>query len=209
MADIDPFEKYAEEYEQWFERHPWVYKSELAAVQALIPLKGEGVEIGVGTGRFAAPLGIKTGVEPSAKMAAVARQRGIKVVDARAESLPFNDAFFDYAVIITTICFLDDVPAALKEVFRILKPSGSLIIGFVDKDSVLGRQYQEKKDKSKFYRSARFYSPGEVTSMAQEAGFKRFQYVQTLFGDIREMDRIDPLKEGVGHGSFVVIKAVK
>jgi SAM-dependent methyltransferase len=209
MPNTEPFEKYAEEYEAWFEKNPWAYNSEVEALRTQLPASGLGVEIGVGSGRFAGPLGIKVGVDPSASMRALAERRGIRGMDAKAEKLPFEDASFDYVLMVTTICFLDDVLAAFREVIRILKPEGVFVIGFVDKDSVLGRQYQEKKDKSKFYRSARFYSPGEVTSMAREAGFKRFSYVQTLFGSIREMDRTDSLKEGVGHGSFVVIKAGK
>ena len=39
------------------------------------------VEIGVGTGRFAFPLGIRSGLEPLAKMATIARDRGISVVE--------------------------------------------------------------------------------------------------------------------------------
>ena len=209
MPDTDPFETYAGDYEAWFERNPWAYQSELSAIRSQLPTNGLGVEIGVGSGRFAGPLGIKVGVDPSASMRTLAEKRGINVIDAKAEKLPFKDASFDHALMVTTVCFLDDVPAAFREVIRILKPDGILVIGFIDKDSVLGRQYQEKKDKSRFYRLAKFYSPGEVTSMAQEAGFKRFQYVQTLFWNIRQMDRVDPLKEGFGHGSFVVIKAEK
>ena len=209
MPNTEPFEKYAEEYEAWFEKNPWAYKSELEALRTQLPASGLGVEIGVGSGRFAEPLGIKVGVDPSASMRVLAKKRGIRVMDAKAEKLPFEDASFDYVLMVTTICFLEDVLVAFREAIRILKPEGVFVIGFVDKDSVLGRQYQEKKDKSKFYRSARFYSPGEVTSIARKAGFNRFQYVQTLFGNIREMDRTDPVKEGVGHGSFVVIKAGK
>lgn len=209
MPNTEPFEKHAEEYEAWFEKNPWAYKSELEALRTQVPASGLGVEIGVGSGRFAGPLGIKVGVDPSARMRALAKRRGIRVMDAKAEKLPFEDASFDHVLMVTTICFLDDVLAAFREVIRILKPEGVFVIGFVDKDSVLGRQYQEKKDKSKFYRSARFYSPGEVTSMVRKAGFNRFQYVQTLFGNIRVMDRIDPVKDGIGHGSFVVIKAEK
>ncbi|NTU49395.1 MAG: class I SAM-dependent methyltransferase [Desulfobulbaceae bacterium] len=209
MPNTEPFEKYAQEYESWFEKNPWAYDSEVEALRTQVPASGLGIEIGVGSGRFAEPLGIKVGVDPSARMRVLAKKRGIRVVDAKAEKLPFEDASFDHVLMVTTICFLDDVLAAFREVMRILKPEGVFVIGFVDKDSALGRQYQEKKDKSKFYRSARFYSPDEVTSMARQAGFNRFQYVQTLFGNIREMDRTDPVKEGVGHGSFVVIKAGK
>lgn len=209
MPHIDPFEEYVGEYESWFDRHLWMYQSELAAIKAQLPEKGEGIEIGVGTGRFAGPLGIRIGVDPSEKMRALAEKRGIRVMDASAEALPFPDGFFDHALMVTTICFLEDVPVALAEAFRILRTAGVLVIGFVDKESALGREYQARKATSKFYRSAYFYSVHEIVRMAEGVGFRCFNCVQTLFGDIREMDRIDPVKEGFGLGSFVVIKMEK
>jgi hypothetical protein len=48
-------------------------------VRSLLPAGGYGVEIGVGTGRFAVSLGIAVGVEPSPAMAELARRRGIEV----------------------------------------------------------------------------------------------------------------------------------
>ncbi len=209
MPNTEPFEKYAEDYEAWFERNPWAYQSELSAIRSQLPTNGLGVEIGVGSGRFAGPLGIKVGVDPSASMRTLAEKRGINALDAQAENLPVEDCSFDHALMITTICFLDDVPAAFREVFRILRPEGAMILGFVDRDSSLGAEYQKKKAASRFYASGRFYSADEVIRMAQDAGFRRFHCVQTLFGDIQQMDRIDPVKEGQGHGSFVVIKAEK
>jgi hypothetical protein len=88
MPKISPFEKYAEQYEDWFEKNRWVYEAELRAVKAMLPPGGHGVEIGVGTGRFAEPLGIKIGVEPSKRMREIAQKRGIKVLDGVAEKLP-------------------------------------------------------------------------------------------------------------------------
>ena len=38
----------------------------------------------------------------------------------------------------------------------ILKPEGRLIIGMIDRDNPLGRAYEARKEKSKFYRQARF-----------------------------------------------------
>jgi hypothetical protein len=61
-------------------RNEPTYRSELAAIKAFIPKKGRGLEIGVGTWRFAEPLGIKEGVEPAKAMAAIARERGIKSI---------------------------------------------------------------------------------------------------------------------------------
>lgn len=56
---IKPFE---EHYDRWFEEYRYAYLSELEAVKYLIP-EGKGIEVGVDSGRFAEPLGIKLGVE--------------------------------------------------------------------------------------------------------------------------------------------------
>jgi phosphoglycolate phosphatase-like HAD superfamily hydrolase len=57
MAKSAPFETHSEPYDEWYERYQAAYLSELLAVRALLPWKGQGLEVGVGTGRFAAPLG--------------------------------------------------------------------------------------------------------------------------------------------------------
>ena len=46
------------------------------------------IEIGVGTGRFAAPLGIKVGVDPSMTMLTYAAKRGVLGLQGTAEALP-------------------------------------------------------------------------------------------------------------------------
>ena len=76
MPGVDAFEKNVRLYEEWFDDHPFAYLSELHAVQKLLPTNGSGIEIGMGTGRFAAPLGIKQGIEPSRSMAEIGRKKG-------------------------------------------------------------------------------------------------------------------------------------
>ena len=61
MTKIELFERYVLEYENWFKKKHFVYDSELHMVKTLLPKNGKGIEIGVGTGRFAAPSGIKAG----------------------------------------------------------------------------------------------------------------------------------------------------
>ena len=117
------FEEASVEYDEWFETHKWVYRSEVEAVKKLIPKTGEGIEIGVGTGRFSIPFGIKVGVEPARAMAEIARKRGIRVYEAKAEHLPFQDNSFDFALMVTTLCFLEEPFQALREIKRILKPA--------------------------------------------------------------------------------------
>src|SRR5579884_2902945 len=126
MLGIDAFERYASEYDAWFERNQPAYEAELRAVRAMLPPSGVGLEIGVGTGRFAATLGIRSGLDPSPAMAAIARRRGVEVTIGKAELLPFAGEEFDYALMVTTICFVDDVGSAFREAARVLKPGGSL-----------------------------------------------------------------------------------
>ena len=206
---VQPFEKYADQYENWFEKNHWVYKSELQAVREQLPKQGKGLEIGVGSGRFAVPLGINFGVDPSPKMGELAKARGIKVVDAGGEDLPFNDSQFDFALMVTTICFLDDIEKAFRETYRILKPNGHLIIGFIDKNSPVGRTYQKHKDESEFYKIATFYSVDEVVLYLKNTGFGHFAFNQTIFRDLKEIKDIEPIRSGYGDGSFVVINARK
>ncbi|RLG18640.1 SAM-dependent methyltransferase [Candidatus Micrarchaeota archaeon] len=209
MARIEPFEKYPSRYEDWFNRNKFVYETELQAIRKLLPKNGKGIEIGVGSGRFAAPLGVKLGVEPSRKMREFAQKRGIEVVDGVAEKLPFEGNIFDFVLMVTTICFVDDIDASFREAYRVLLPGGSLIIGFIDKNSNLGKIYQEHKAKSVFYKIATFYSITEVVSYLKKAGFKDFEFVQTIFHNLTEIKSIEPVKKGYGEGSFVVVKAIK
>ncbi len=59
-------------------------------------------------------------------MAELARQRGIEVFEGMAETLPFADCSFDFAVMVTVVCFLNNVAQAFREACRILNPTGHL-----------------------------------------------------------------------------------
>jgi SAM-dependent methyltransferase len=208
MPGINSFSENVERYEAWFLDNPFAYVSELHAIRELLP-KGNGVEIGVGTGRFAAPLGITKGIEPSRPMAEHARKRGIEVAAGVAEQLPYHDAEFDHVLMVTTICFLDDMELAFREVHRVLKPAGLFVIGFVDRESQLGREYIARKDQSAFYRDATFYSVPQIITALEVTGFENFEFRQTLFRPLEELVEVEPVREGHGSGSFVVVRAMK
>ena len=209
MAKTKPFEEYTEKYEDWFEDNKYVYQSEVNAVKEILPEFKNAVEIGVGSGKFALPLNIKLGIEPSTKMRKIARSRGIDVIDAAAEDLPFEDISFDLVLMVTTLCFLDDAKKAFSEVYRILKPDGYFINGFVDKNSRVGKIYLKHKHKSIFYNIASFYSTEEVMYLLKEAGFRNFKFRQTIFNTLDKVVDVEPIKEGYGEGSFITVRAQK
>jgi len=207
MAKIESFEKYSKEYDEWFTKNQDIYLAEFNAMKSLFSSDKFGIEIGVGSGRFALPLGIKIGVEPSKKMAEISRKKGIQVYEAVAEQLPFNDKKFDFVLMVTTICFVDDLAKSFQEAYRILKNDGFIVVGFVDKESELGKQYQLKREASKFYRNATFYSVKETIALLREASFTDVVIKQTVFPG--QTDKINLVEDGYGKGSFVIIKAIK
>lgn len=203
----DPFDQHASHYEAWFRRNRNAYEAEVRAVRALMPSAGRTLEIGVGTGRFASPLGIRFGVDPSLAMVRFARERGVEVVIGVGEALPFPDSSFDLALMVTTVCFLDDIHLAFLEARRVLRPKGSIIVGLVDKKSPLGRVYLERKEESEFYRVAEFYSVAEIVASLSGVGFQGFRFRQTLLGPLAETPRSESVKRGYGRGSFAVVRA--
>lgn len=206
---IEVFETSAREYDAWFDQHRPSYESELRALKTLAGPHGRGLELGVGTGRFAAPLGIAVGIEPARAMAAIARERGIQVVAAVAEALPFPRDCFDLVAIITALCFFRDPFQALTEATRVLSPSGQILIGMIDKDSPLGRLYEANRQQSIFYRDARFYGVREVLAWLKRLGYRDAKLCQTIFKGLSEIDEPEPVQEGFGAGGFVVISARK
>lgn len=207
IASSQVYNQFANEYDNWFEKHPNLYQSELLAMKQAVPKNKTGIEIGVGTGRFAIPLNIKFGVEPSESMAQFAKRRGVEIINAIAEDLPIENRSFDFTTMVTTICFLNDIPKAFADVHRILKPEGEFIIGLIDRNSKLGKKYERQKTTNKFYRNAHFHSTAEIKEFLSQAGFQNFTYWQTLIsanGNIVEQPQ-----PGYGKGSFVVIKGIK
>ncbi len=61
---IEHFDRTWNDYDQWFNEHQALYETELAALRLAVPT-GAGLEIGVGTGRFAAPLRVRYGLDPA------------------------------------------------------------------------------------------------------------------------------------------------
>ncbi len=201
------FDRYYKKYDAWYDRNKFAYLSELKALKKVIPKNGEGLEIGVGTARFAAPLGIQFGIDPSRKMLKIARQRGISVCLGRGEQLPFKGSSFDYVAIIITLCFVKEPRKVIDEAKRVLKKRGKIIIGIVNKNSFLGRFYRRKK--SVFYKKANFFSVKEIANLLKKTGFDKITYYQTLFKSPHSLRSIEKPLRGFNKGGFVVISGRK
>jgi SAM-dependent methyltransferase len=209
MPKTEPFDNYSNEYDDWFITNKYAFQSELNAIKKALPNNRDVVEVGIGSGIFAAPLGIKEGVDPSEAMREKAKKRGVRVMDAVAENLPFADKSKDVVLMVTTICFVDDIYKSFQEVYRVLKDDGYFIIGFVDKNSQIGKFYLKHKDESIFYKDATFYRTEELFEILKDTGFEIENIYQTVFGDLDEINKVQKVLTGHGQGGFVVIKAQK
>lgn len=202
----DSFQNLTKEYDVWFDQNPNLYATEVEAVKQFVPENVSSVEIGVGTGRFSAALGIPEGVEPCAEMAEVARQRGIQVYEGCAEKLPLKTGAYDVAVMVTVDCFLSDIKAAFCEIARVLKENGAVVVAFLNRETELGQMYEQMKASNPFYKDAHFHSADEIKNFLQEAGFTISGEVQTVFSLEDEKQEV---KKGSGEGVFTVVKATK
>ncbi|MEA3404975.1 MAG: class I SAM-dependent methyltransferase [Pseudomonadota bacterium] len=207
MPNTQGYESHANEYEQWFEENPEIFQAEIDGIKQLLP-SGKGIEIGAGSGLFNAPLSIDTGVEPAKAMREIAKNRGLNFLEGVAESLPVKDQSYDFAIFITSTCFLDNPVVAYQEAARVIKANGSIIIAFLNKNSELGQSYEEHKHESPFYCDATFYGYKEITAMLEQAGFANMQSVQTVLNESTS-HQITDILPGHDLGAFVVVRADK
>lgn len=166
------FEQFAEEYDAWYEKHGFLYRSELDLVQRFLPSDTSRIiELGVGSGRFAVPLAIPSGMDPSLALARMAYKRGISVFRGQVEFLPIRQSSCQAVLLMFVICFLADPSVALQEIHRILVPGGFLVIGFIRRDEKSGIKENHNDTKGKFLSHARFYSYKEIAQLLKSSGF--------------------------------------
>ena len=206
------FEELADRYDAWYEsaHGRLLFDLELACLRPLMPPgPGPRLEVGVGSGRFAAALGLEIGLDAAAAPLRLAAGRVVAVVQGAGEHLPFGDRTFGAVVLVVTLCFADDPAALLGEARRVLAPSGRLVAGVVPLDSAWGRRYEAQgRAGHPFYRGARFLTLAEHRRMLADAGFTITGACSTLTqdpsDDLVEQDPQDGVVAGAG---FVALQA--
>jgi ubiquinone/menaquinone biosynthesis C-methylase UbiE len=126
----------------WVEApHPGITRARLREI--LAPQAGERLlEVGPGTGYYAVPAAewiapgrldvLDVQQEMLDHTMRVAAERGVdNIVPTRgdARELPYEDGTFDAAYLITVLGEIPDQEAALRELRRVLKPEGRLVVG--------------------------------------------------------------------------------
>lgn len=188
-----------QEYDEWYESHTAIYQSQIKALKNIV-FPGQGIEIGVGTGRPASPLSVQYGLDPSFNMLKLARQRNIKVVQGYGENLPFKNETFNFVTIVYTIELVDDSLYCLREAVGTLKKRGALILGILDRNSSRGKFYEQKKNRSKYYKFFHFFSPGEVFQIFKDVAVEFEAAIQTLFKAFPEIQSIEEPRKGYDQG---------
>jgi SAM-dependent methyltransferase len=161
----------AEEERMW-----WYRALHARLVDALRPTTGRILDAGCGTGGFLAALGsqrpdlTRVGLEWDPTAAHRARSKS-KAALARGSvnATPFADASFDAAVSADVLCHAAvDPPAALKELHRILRPGGSLILNLPAYTWLLSAHDRR-------VHNARRFTAHSAAALLRQAGFNHIR----------------------------------
>ena len=185
------------------------------------------LDVGCGDGAFALELtkrgAIVTGLDASAAMIDAAKARAkrhnadISFQVATAEHLPFLAEQFDAVTAITILCFVEDAAPVFREIVRVLRPGGRLVIGELGKWSTwaAGRRVRAWLG-SQLWRQGQFRTATELRDLAERAGLViksvRGAIYYPRWGPIVRLlshcDRVLSRLTTIGAG-FVALSAIK
>jgi ubiquinone/menaquinone biosynthesis C-methylase UbiE len=151
---------------------------EKAAIFALLPnLQGLRVlEVGCGTGNIALELArrgaVLVGLDVSGPMLVTAqneaRQHGLPLalLSGEAAALPFPKHSFDGVISILALDFMAHRPKVLREIVRVLRPGGFLLLAMLNRYSLWTlKRLLKAWFKPSLWREVRFITPGELKQL--------------------------------------------
>lgn len=125
-------------------------------------------------------------------MLALARRAGIDARSVAGRSLPFADGEFDAAVATQVYEFVDDLPTALVELERVLRPGGRAVILDTDWDSVEWHSSDRERMRRVLHgwrqRTADPYLPRTLASRLRDAGLETLRRETFTIFDVRGHD---------------------
>jgi ubiquinone biosynthesis O-methyltransferase len=139
------------------------------------------LDAGCGDGLLAAALAragaVVTGVDSDPRMLAAARERtqrtgvAVELVQGDIRALPLHDATFDVVIAVTVLCFLPNAERAVRELARVLRPGGDIVIGELGRWNLWATKRRISGWLgSTVWRVARFRTAGELKRLLINAG---------------------------------------
>lgn len=129
-----------------------------------------------------------TGLDTSAEMIAAARSRAkaagvnVDLVEGQAGNLPFPAGHFEKVVSVATLCFVADPRQAIREMVRVLRPGGRLILGELGRWNLWAAQRRVKDWLgADVWRAAHFRSRADLLALATDAGFEDATVTGSVF----------------------------
>lgn len=144
------------------------------------------IDLGSGTGRFTPALaeafgGPVWGVEPADGMRAAAeagsRHPRVTYLAGRAEAVPLPDAAADFVLMFLSWHHVADKPAAAREIARVLRPAGRLILRSTFKERIPDHWWRSYFPRSWDVERAMFPTEAETRGVFEAAGFRTVETV--------------------------------
>lgn len=153
-----------------------------------------------------------TGLDMTEAMLDVARANypQVKFVQGRSEELPFPDNTFESVYICTALVYFVDIPRALREIYRVLKPGGflafqttsgdSYITGLAFAEACAGVLGEAKSKKIFQVPCAVTDSPDAIRQLVEAAGFADMACTAETDRDVLEVEDVTKTWQCPGGG---------
>ncbi|MBW1772556.1 MAG: methyltransferase domain-containing protein [Deltaproteobacteria bacterium] len=215
------FDEWRDRYNAWFTtpmgaliKH---YETELVMAM-LRPAPGERIlDAGCGTGIFTQDIFVPgtrvVGLELSFPMlqGAVGRFQGrpFQGIQGDINRLPFSNNAFDRTVSVTALEFIEDAEGAVRELFRVTHPGGSVVMATLNRLSPwAARRKTAGKKGHPLFKQAIFRSPREIRALTPVKGTLKtaifFKKEDPL--DLAGVNEEKGQSAGLDTGAFIVVR---